>query len=193
MSAAIETLAFALTAVLMLGSALLVVRAANLVHAVMWLGVMLLSTAGLYVMLSASFLAAVQALLYVGGVITLMVFGLMITRRHEGIVVTAERGPALRAALLSAALFAVIAVGVVRTPGLTDPLPDAAPVPLADLGRAILTTHLVAFEALSLLLLAAIIGAIVIARRRDPGVRARGFLDAGAPSTGPIAGAGGAK
>jgi NADH-quinone oxidoreductase subunit J len=188
MSPLIETLAFALVALLMLGSALLVVRAANLVHAVMWLGVMLLSTAGLYVMLAASFLAAVQALLYVGGVITLMVFGLMITRRHEGIVVTAERGPALRAGLLAGALFCVIAVGVARTPGLTEAPLDAPPLPLTDLGRAILTTHLIAFEALSLLLLAAIIGAIVIARRRDPGVRARGFLDAGGPAAGPGAG-----
>ena len=148
-------------------SAVFVVRGADLIRAVLWLGITLVATAALYAMLGASFLAGVQLLLYVGGVMTLMVFGVMITRRHEGIAATATDtvNPA-RGALVAAALFALVAAAIVKTDGL-DAAP-AAPLALADLGRAILVEHVLAFEALSLLLLAAVLGAVVIARRRDP-------------------------
>lgn len=174
-----ETIGLAVIGGLALSSALLVVRAENLVHAVMWLGLLLLTTGALYALLGASFLAGVQALLYVGGVITLMIFGLMITRRHEGLGVKAERSASARGALVSLSLFALLAVATARTDGLWGAPPADLPLAtVADLGRSILGPNLLSFEALSLLLLAAIIGAIVVARRRDPGVASRGFLPA---------------
>lgn len=174
-----ELIGFAVLAGLMVVSALLVVQSRNLVHAVMWLAVTLIATAGVYAMLGASFLAGVQVLLYVGGVITLMIFGVMITRRHEGIVVPADGGSGgerFRGVVIAGGLFGVVAAAVRATPGLFDVPAEVPPPPtVAELGKAILTTHLVAFEVLSLLLLAAMIGAIVIARRRDPGEKGRGF------------------
>ena len=152
-------------------SAIFVVRSADLIRAVLWLGITLIATAALYAMLGASFLAGVQLLLYVGGVMTLMVFGVMITRRHEGIAtVTADTVEPVRGAIVAATLFGAVASAIVKTEGL-DVTPAQPPplVTLADLGRAILYEHVLAFEVLSLLLLAAIIGAVVIARRRDPG------------------------
>ena len=71
------SIAFGLVAACALASAIFVVRSANLIRAVLWLGVTLLATAVLYAMMDASFLAAVQVLLYVGGVVTLMIFGVM--------------------------------------------------------------------------------------------------------------------
>lgn len=169
---------FALIAGSVLLSALYVVRSTNLVHAVMWLGVTLAGTAVLYALLDAPFLAGVQVLLYVGGVVTLMIFGVMLTRRHDGLTVPADRGSPGRGALVAAALFGVIAAAVARS-DLSGPAPAAAAPPAdtpasagAAIGPELMTTHLLAFEVLSLLLLAAIIGAIVIARHRDHGGRA---------------------
>lgn len=162
----IATIGFGAVAACLLLSALFVIRAANLVHAVLWLGVTLVGTAVVYAMLGASFLAAVQVLLYVGGVVTLMIFGVMLTRRHEGLSVPAGRTSRARGALLAAALFGVLAAALARSDLPDGPAPD---VSTGELGASLLTAHVLAFELLSLLLLAAIIGAVVIARKRDPG------------------------
>lgn len=168
---------FGFVAACALLSAFFVVRSHNLVRAALWLGVTLLATAALYAMLDASFLAAVQVLLYVGGVSILMVFGVMMTRRHEGIAVEAETTNVPRGVFAAGAIFGVIAGAIQMTPELDRPL--AAPpatVTAQDLGRGLLIDHVLAFEVISLLLLIAIIGAIVIARRRDPGEARVGFV-----------------
>jgi len=161
---------FALISVALLVSAIAVVRGRNLVHAVLWLGMTLLSTAALYAMLDASFVAGVQVLLYVGGVVTLMIFGVMITLHGDGKppeIYVARDGAAAATAL---ALFSAIAWAIEATPGL-DASSAPAAVSIADVGRVILRDQLLAFETISMLLLAAIIGAIVVARRKDPGTR----------------------
>ena len=158
-----------------LGAAVMVVRSANLIRAVLWLGASLLATAALYVTLDASFLAAVQVLVYVGGVVTLMIFGVMMTRRHESLEAPAERRGGALGAVVAGGLFAVLAWAIRTTPGLDGPRPAEA-VDTAALGHGLLVDHVLAFEALSVLLLGAIVGAIVIARRRAPGEVARGFV-----------------
>lgn len=163
-----ETAAFLALALCSLVPGYFVVRATNLIHATFWLGASLLATASLYAMLGASFLAAAQALVYVGGVVTLMIFGVMITRRHEGLAVPAESRNTTRAAVISIALFALIAQAIRATHGLDAPMPTPARDDTDALGRALVVDHVLAFEALSVLLLAAIVGAVVIARRRDP-------------------------
>ena len=74
-----EPIAFGIVAACLLLAALFVVTSKNLVHAVLWLAVTLASTAALFVLLQAPFLAGIQILLYTGGVITLMLFGVMLT------------------------------------------------------------------------------------------------------------------
>jgi NADH:ubiquinone oxidoreductase subunit 6 (subunit J) len=161
------SVAFSVCAVCALLSALAVVRSSSLVHAVLWLGVVLLTTAALYAMLDASFLAGAQVLLYVGGVITLMIFGVMITRRHGPSEPLLEEPPSAPAAGVAAVLFVLIAWAVLTTDGLDAPGASPAPGGAADLGRALMREHVMAFETVSMLLLVAIVGAIVIARRRD--------------------------
>jgi NADH-quinone oxidoreductase subunit J len=163
-----ETFCFGLAAACALLSALFVVRSTNLVHAALWLGVTLLTTAVLYAMFGASFLAGVQVLVYVGGVITLMIFGVMITRRHDGVVVQAESARQARGVVVAGGFFGIVAAAIRSTEGLDVGLVPNAISP-ADLGRAFLREQVLAFETLSVLLLGAIVGAIVIARRRDPG------------------------
>jgi NADH-quinone oxidoreductase subunit J len=162
-----ESLLFFVLAGLILLGAVRVVASRDLVRAVLWLGIVLVLTAGMFLMLGAPFLAGIQLLLYTGGVITLMLFGVMLTRRHREIGVEIDSSRRLPAALGSAALFGAMACAIFRTE-----LPawsSSAPVPAVAIGRAFLTDHLVAFEVLSILLLAAMIGAIVLGRQRDFG------------------------
>lgn len=159
-------LGFGVVAAIILISGLFVVRSRNLIHAVLWLAVTLLGTAALYAMLDAPFLAGVQVLTYVGGVVTLTIFGVMVTRRHDGPVAAAENASNERGFIAAVALFAVLAIAIWKTP--LPPSPAPAPTTTTQLARALLDDHLLAFEAVSLLLLAAIVGAVVLARRRDP-------------------------
>ncbi len=150
-------------------SALFVVGSRNLVHAVLWLAVTLLMTAVLFVTMQAPFVAGIQVLLYAGGVITLMLFGVMLTRRHERVEIEAETSTRRRvpAAVLATGMFVLLATALSRTPPL--PAREGASVTTDEIGRSFLTGNVLAFEVLSVLLLAAMIGAIVVARRRDYG------------------------
>jgi NADH:ubiquinone oxidoreductase subunit 6 (subunit J) len=158
---------FGIIAVCLLSSALFVVKSKNLVHSVLWLGVVLATTAALYVLLGAPFLAGIQVLLYTGGVITLMLFGVMLTRRHERLMIENETSPRRRipAALIAVAFFAAVVLTIRRQSGLPEALAESTTS--EQIGHSFLTEHLLAFEVLSVLLLAAMIGAIVLARRRD--------------------------
>lgn len=166
------TLAFAVVAACMLVSATAVVASRRLVRAVLWLAVALCATAALYAMQEASFVAGVQVLVYVGGVVTLMIFGVMVTRRHEGIAADVDTTRAGRAAVISLAVFGTLAFAIETTPGLDAPATPHA-VTTAEVGRALLVDHVFAFEVMSFLLLVAIVGAVVIARRTDPHARAQ--------------------
>lgn len=179
-----STVVFAIVAAVTLLSALFVVQSKNLVHAVMWLAASLLGTAALYAMMDAPFLSGIQVLTYVGGVVTLMIFGVMITRKHDGSVIPAGGVKLVRGAVAALALFAVLFLAVWKTdltPGVAPPAPGTR-----DLAKGLLDDHLFAFEAAGLLLLAAIVGAVVLVRRRDhelgerrePGVADRGGADA---------------
>lgn len=156
----------------MLLSALFVVTAKNLVHSVLWLGLSLASTAILYLVLEAPFLAGTQLLLYVGGLTVLLIFGVMLTRRHDGVEAPSGHKSRARGFVAAATLFGLIAWAVARTE--VRPMSDAAPIKTEVLGRVLFTDALLAFEVLSLLLLAAMVGAIVLARRRDPGAGSQG-------------------
>jgi NADH-quinone oxidoreductase subunit J len=160
-----ESWLFVVLAASILLSATRVVASPDLVRAVLWLGVVLVLTAVMFVLLGAPFLAGIQLLLYTGGVITLMLFGVMLTRRHLEIGVGVDGSRRWPAALGAGLLFVALASAILRTD-----LPvwsSSAPVPTIEIGRAFLTDHLLAFEVLSILLLAAMIGAIVLARQQD--------------------------
>jgi NADH-quinone oxidoreductase subunit J len=162
-----EWLAFSVIALVILNSALYVVKSTDLVHTVFWLALTLLGTAALFVHLDAEFLAAVQVLLYTGGVVTLMLFGVMLTRRIEGVSVRHESGTKVRAIAAALAVFGAIVSAIYRdkqtTHAVATDLPDTE-----ALGQLIFQDLVLPFELLSLLLLAAMVGAIALARKVDP-------------------------
>ena len=168
-------------AAVLIYSALRVASDGNLVHTVLWLGVLLATTAAAYVLLGAPFLATIQLILYTGGALTLMLFGVMLTGRHAGVTVPNDSRPGGGALILAAGMFGVLAAAIMGTKGL--PASPYVPVSTRALGASFLTEHLLAFEVLSILLLVAMVGAIVIARKSDPAPAAE---DAPAANAGPV-------
>jgi NADH-quinone oxidoreductase subunit J len=166
----IETIAFGLIATFGVLTALAVVAWGNLVHCVLWLAIVLLDTAIAFVALDASFLGAIQVMLYAGGVVTLMLFAIMLTRRGGGVAVHNESDPARRipGLVISVGLFGFMAWAILSSHSLAQAPVGVQPDAKA-LAHAFLGPDVLAFEVLSILLLAATVGAIVIARRRDFG------------------------
>lgn len=158
---------FSIYAGILCASATAVVRTNNLIHSVFWLAATLIMTAGLFLILDAAFLAGIQLILYTGGVITLMLFGVMLTQRDAGTDIPNPISTELPAAWSASLLFGLIMTGIWFDPGLGRMIPDEQLGP-EEIGRLFLTDHLIAFELLSILLLASMIGAIVLARRTDP-------------------------
>lgn len=160
---------FGLLGVVALGSALLVVTTRHLVHAALWLVVTLGSVAGCYLLLSAEFVAWVQVLIYVGAVVVLLLFGLMLTRAPIGASddLDAALGQRIAAAVTAAGAAAVLVTCTVD--GFhgehIDLSGDRVAGSTHTTGEAVFRDWVLPFEALSLLLLAALVGAIVLSRR----------------------------
>lgn len=160
---------FGLLGVVAVGSALLVVTTRQLVHAALWLVVTLGSVAGCYMLLSAEFVAWVQVLIYVGAVVVLLLFGLMLTRAPIGVSEDLDAPVAQRvaAALTAGATAGVLVTTVVgafhgtRIHLGSNPTGGSS----GTVGDGIFRSWVLPFEVLSLLLLAALVGAIVLSRR----------------------------
>jgi len=164
---------FLITAAATLGAALYVVTARNLVHAALSLIASFFGVAIIFVLLSAGFLAAVQVVLYIGAIAILIIFAIMLTRR-----VMQDTGPQTNrqwwlAAVMAAALFAALLVGLAQTPAFQNVTTSVQAVPnpedtLRQLGFAFVdpNQYLLPFELASVLLLVALIGSIVIATDR---------------------------
>jgi NADH-quinone oxidoreductase subunit J len=159
---------FLVLSVLAVGSALMVVTTHNLVHAALWLVVTLGSVAGVYLVLAAEFVAWVQVLIYVGAVVVLLLFALMLTKaptgRQEDLTI-ARAVPAAVTAVLVGVLLCTTVVAGFRDVRLDL---DAVQVGTAEVtGDTIFRMWVLPFEVLSVLLLAALVGAIVLSRLRS--------------------------
>ncbi|MBI4004274.1 MAG: NADH-quinone oxidoreductase subunit J [Candidatus Omnitrophica bacterium] len=154
---------FGFFALLILVSACWVVTLRNLFRAALSLGLVLLGVAAVFILLEAEFLAFVQILVYVGAILTLVVFAIMLTAKLQ----PAPSIPAFRhqlpAAAASLGFFALLT-------SVTSSLPALAPaqelVTLASLGQQLVTTLVLPFEVISLIFVAAMVGAIVLAAPR---------------------------
>lgn len=146
-------------------SALLVVTARNVVHAALYLVVTLLAVAGTFLVLGAEFLAWTQVLVYVGAVVVLILFGLMLTRAPIGPMAQHNDIGKLLPLAVSGGLFALLAVLIFDSFG--DVTMTLEMTGAADLGEVLYTTWAFPFMALGFFLTVALIGAVVIARREE--------------------------
>jgi NADH-quinone oxidoreductase subunit J len=161
MDATGEVLAFWALAALTLVAASGVIVSRNLLHAVLFLITSFLGVAGFFVLLSAPFLAMAQIIIYVGAIAVLVLFAVLLTPRAGRD--NSETSMFLPATALSIALFAIIAFVVYDTEWrVVTEVPQELTV--RDLGNALLTTWVLPFQAASVLLTAALIGAIMLAR-----------------------------
>jgi NADH-quinone oxidoreductase subunit J len=161
-----EALGFWAVAVLLLAASLGVVLTRNLFHAVLYLAAALVATAVEFLLLDSPFLFAVQLLLYAGGVVTIVVFAIMLTERLVGQSLTQTNRYVINGAIVSAAVFVAIAGFLLEGRSAARP---AAPQgdAIAALGQALLGPFALTFVLLAVLLVAALIGALYVARADD--------------------------
>ena len=160
-----QHIAFGIIAAGMITGALRVVTTNNVVHAALWLVVVLGGAAALYLLLAAEFVAVTQILVYIGAVTVLFLFGTMLTRarigREEGLN-TPLRGLAVATSLVIAGVLAWVLIDAFHA----DELPANPVITTTEqVSDSIFGTYLIPFWALSFILLAAVIGAIVLARK----------------------------
>jgi NADH-quinone oxidoreductase subunit J len=160
--------AFVVLAVVGSISAVAVVTARNVVHAALYLVVTLLSVGGVYLVLGAEFVAWVQILIYVGAIVILFLFGLMLTKAPIGRD-TLDNQQRWIGAVVGLGVFAGLAYLIQSAFPLADAVNDygSSPGDTGAIGLALFHDYVLPFEVISFLLLAALIGAIVLARKDD--------------------------
>jgi len=161
-------LSFGLVSTIMLGSAVRAVTCNDLIRSVLWLAGALLSTAVIYAMLHADFLAIAQIILYTGGIITLMLFGVMLTFRLADTQLLHGSSHRTQGAVLAAAMLGLIGTAIYSMGAMPFPELGDKDFSTQPLGALFLGELMLPFELISILLLAAMIGAITLARKVDP-------------------------
>ncbi|MFM8944717.1 MAG: NADH-quinone oxidoreductase subunit J [Actinomycetota bacterium] len=159
--------AFSVAGVLGVAAAIRLVTARNVVHAALYLVLALVAVAVVYLLLGAEFAAWVQVLIYVGAIVILFLFGLMLTKAPIGreVLDNQSRGVAFLVALGVFAGLAVLLVGAFGGDATIGPV-DAVPG-IDAVGSTLFRDFVLPFEAISFLLLAALVGAVVLSRKDD--------------------------
>jgi NADH-quinone oxidoreductase subunit J len=159
-----QNIFFGIIAAVMIVSALRVVTTKNVVHAALYLVIVLSGVAAQFILLGAEFIGITQVLVYIGAIIVLFLFGIMLTRARLGDdeTVSGERR-------VMASLVGVLLLGVMSYALITDfedtHVDIASPSNAAQVSDSIFSQYLIPFEVVGMLLLAALIGAIVVARK----------------------------
>ena len=159
-----ENIAFGVIAAVIVVSALKVVTTRNVVHAALYLVIVLAGVAASYFLLAAEFVGVTQVLVYIGAIVVLFLFGIMLTRAPLGVMADIDSDERWQGLVVAVALAGVMTYALID--GFEDAeLPGNEVQTTAQVSDSIFSTYLIPFEVISVLLLAALIGAIVLARR----------------------------
>ena len=163
----VQLVSFFILTAMMIGAALGVVLLANIVYSAFLLGVVFLSISGLYILLNADFVAAAQILIYVGAINVLILFAIMLVNKQENFTDIPKRWIRdLATGLVCLSLFALLSTMILITPWSLDATsPAVVENTVIELGKHFFSDFLLPFELASVLLLMAMVGAIVLARR----------------------------
>jgi len=172
---ALETILFYVLGTLAVGSSLLVIGQRNPVYSVMLLIASFAALAGIYVLLDAPFTAVTQIIVYAGAIMVLFLFVVMLlnapqedTEHDVRMHPFAGRGPMRFGALLALGLAAELGWALTRTPSEAGSFAVTPVSSVAAIGRSLFTEYAFAFEVTSILILVAMVGAVVLARREEP-------------------------
>ena len=161
-----DVLAFWAFAILLVGAGLAVVIGKNLFHSVLWLALALVSTAGIFLTLNAEFLAAVQVLLYAGGVVTVVVFAIVVTERLVGERLSQTSRHLAAGAVVAGGLLVLLVRAIARA-NVDLPRPLLEGDLTRRLGTSLLTRFVLPFELLGVLLLVGLLAASYFARPEE--------------------------
>lgn len=163
-----SVVAFYGLAATILGSATLVVFMRNIMHSVLFLAVTFIAMAGLYLLLDADFIAAIQVLVYAGAVCIMVVFAIMVIQRNDMKATNLFNRHTLAGAGLVAVTVGFCAVFAGRTAWVEMVAADAVPENTVEfIGQLLLSKYVIPFEVAAILLLVALVGAIVLARDEE--------------------------
>jgi NADH-quinone oxidoreductase subunit J len=162
----VGTVLFYLLALVSAGSAVGVVVSRNIVRTAVCLLFTLVGVAGLYFLLAAEFLAAVQIVVYAGGTLILIIFGVMLTSKSPFSRFEPKLAEVIVAVSIGSVLLVALVLGVTRTTFRDQPLDAGIGYPVDRLGQVLLGDFLVPFEIVSVLLLVVMIGAAYLAKGR---------------------------
>ena len=155
---------FLIIAALVIASGFWVVFSPNLIHSAVSLLFTLFSTAGLYIFLYADFIAATQVVIYVGGILVLIIFGVMLTTRIDTPSIAASSKNQFIGGMGAFTIFVIQLAVIFNTPWkIGDEQSRESTV--ASIGNLLLKEYLLPFEIVSILLLAALMGAALLSRR----------------------------
>lgn len=168
-SGMLEGIFFYVFAIGTLVSGLMICAAKNVVRMAVWLFFVLGSVAMLYFVLGANFLAAIQLIVYAGGTLILLIFGVMLTNKSPWFRLNVDLREYFAAAAVGGVLLVTLVAAILMTWPMTfPPEPNQAPgFTVGELGTSLLTTYLVPFEVVSVLLLVVMIGAAYLARQES--------------------------
>ncbi|CUU05589.1 NADH dehydrogenase subunit J [Candidatus Thermokryptus mobilis] len=157
-------IAFYIIAVLTIVSAIVVVSARNIVYSAFALLFTFFGVAGLYVLLNADFIAVTQVLIYVGGILVLIIFGIMLTTKFFDVPVRTETLHVVPAIVVTGAIMGTL-VGVILKTKWFNLMDVQWENTTKRIGEKLMTDFLLPFEVASVVLLVALLGAVIIARR----------------------------
>jgi NADH-quinone oxidoreductase subunit J len=163
-----DKILFGFFAALAIAGAVLMVTRRNIIHGAVFLITTLLATAGIFLILSAEFLFVVQIILYVGGIMVLFVFVIMLVNLDVAMRLVQFNHQRFVAGILALVLAALMALTVRMGHGL-QLKPSGEPMPFKNteaVGNALFQHYMLPFEIASILLLVAMVGAVVMAKRR---------------------------
>ncbi len=159
-----ENIAFGLIALMMVVAAVRVVTTRNIVHAALYLVLVLAGVAAQYILLAAEFIAITQVLVYIGAVVVLFLFGIMLTRAPMGKMHDTDNEQRLVGAAIAVVLLGVMGYVLWKAFGKKQ-FEDLTVQTTTQVSNSIFQQYLLPFEVVSVVLLAALLGAIVLARR----------------------------
>ena len=162
----VQTVSFGILAVMMIGAALGVVLSPSIVYSAFMLGGVFISISGIYLLLNADFVASAQVLIYVGAVNVLILFAIMLVNKRQNFVPYPNAWVRkVLTGVVSLGLFALLSTMVLATPWKYSTTSVAGDSSIVLIGEHLFTDFLLPFELASILLLIAMVGAIILARR----------------------------
>ena len=159
-----ENIAFGLIAAAMVGAGFRLVTTKNVVRAALYLAIVLGGVAGIFILLGAEFVAWVQVLVYIGAIVVLLLFGVMLTRAPIGQEADLDNDQRWTAALVALAVLGAM-VAVLADAWGTEEIQFRGVQRTAEVSDSIFGTYVLPFEVISILLLSALVGAVALARR----------------------------